>query len=202
MPNDNFDFNVDDLLSAEGVDFDSRFDFNLDNILADKNFLNPDFFDVQEFNLPSTTKTIGGRFPYNEKLHNLIITKGKWKFTIDNTIGDVPFDVIKDTLVAYSNREGAQFKRYEILDHKYFPERNQSELIVNVIDNPIPLAVIWGAVAVATLITGAIAIDSILVDVSKFVDDIGSSPLVIGILLIFLVPILISGGKFLKGKGK
>lgn len=159
------------------------------------------FEDKFSFTEPETTKTIAGTFPYLEKLQHKVITKGKWKLTIQNPIGDVPFETIRDSVMTYSERDGAKIKRYEIIDYIFFPERNEAEIIINVLDNPIPLFVIWGAVALAVMITGAIATNSVLVDITKIVDDIGTSPLVIGVLLIFLIPVLITGGKFIK-KGK
>lgn len=122
------------------------------------------------------------------------LSKGKYIFTIGKPAGTVTDlkELLKDSIVV-----DGQLKDFEIYDLKYDFQNDKLQLFVNIIDNPIPILVIWGAVAIAVMITGAITTHSILESITPIVDVV-TSPLGYGILLIFLIPIIMP--LFKKGK--
>lgn len=129
---------------------------------------------------------------------SLQLTKGSYRLKIGNPTGTITGfrDKIQDFVVVDSMEKGFKvFKlKYSIMEDKLF-------VSITIKDNPIPVLVIWGAVAIAVMITGAITMGSVLEDITPIatpivetisqLPKIVNSPLGYGIILIFLLPLLL-----------
>lgn len=125
--------------------------------------------------------------PVVSKYDGVLLTKGKYKLTIANPTGKIDnFGSYADT-IDFVDYDGVfQSKRYVVSGSKYDAVNDKLIIWIEILENPIPIFVIWGAVAIAVMITGAITTDSILEDVEKIVDK----PISWGIMLIFLLPVI------------
>jgi hypothetical protein len=148
--------------------------------------------------IPADATSTKQGFEISENIDKgMLLSKGRYIFTIGKPAGTITDlkELLKDSIVV-----DGELKDFEIYDLKYNFQNDKLQLFVNIIDNPIPILVIWGAVAIAVMITGAITTSSILEDITPIVDVV-TSPIGYGILLIFLIPIIIPLLKQLK-KGK
>ena len=129
-------------------------------------------------------------YSYDEKLSDVVLSKGAYRLKIGNPSGDISdFSPSSNWVnVAGINKEFSVDKiRYDYQEDKLYVD-------IDIKDNPIPAVVIWGAVIIAVSITGALTVNSILEDITPLT----KSPFTIGIMLIFLIPVVISLIKVLK----
>jgi heme exporter protein D len=135
---------------------------------------------------------------------DLLITKGKWRLTIGRPAGVTPTTWNKSTqYFAYIDTDGQyQQKPYTVEGVTYDAVNDKLLVDINIIENPIPLFIVWGAVAVVVLVVGAITAKSILESVTKLAEDVtndaivkpvtklGTQPIVWAVVAIFLLPVV------------
>ncbi len=128
----------------------------------------------------------------------LTILKGTYKATVGKPRGAIttPF-VGREDFCQYVDENGIlQSKRFSVDSITYLAETDKLEVVFTVIENPIPLFILWGAVAVIVLTVGAMSVNSVLEKIEPVVsgavvtpiDRLGKEPLAWGILLVFLIP--------------
>lgn len=164
-----------------------------------------DFGDLHNVFFPSdnTSTNVSNRRIDTSKLpKDLTITKGKYRFKIGNPTGTMPtgFTQKQDIVMFIDEQGNFKEKAYTVDAVRYDAVDNKLYVDVDVLENPIPLFIIWGAVAAVVMIVGAITADSILEDVSSLTDnavvepvkELGKQPIVWAVLAIFLIPVLLS----------
>ena len=129
-------------------------------------------------------------------LQDFVLTKGTYNFYIDQAVdfsGGLPTKEM--TVSFYDEHYIVHNKRFAIQSGKYNVDTKQLILKVDIIDNPIPLFVIWAACAAALMIVGAVTFDSVVTDVEKLSNSptgIAFSLTAIGVVILLLVPVLSS----------
>ena len=150
-----------------------------EDIYKDWDFNKPDDTIVNQ-NLSIDTSNIDPDF---------LITKGRWKFYIKNpnTFDTNSFDRFASVIPVTNNDGTITEKRYVIESMKYNVSQNSLVVQINIIDNPIPLILVYAAIGAIILAAGAISINSILTHVEKIID----APIIWPIALIILFPMVL-----------
>jgi len=125
----------------------------------------------------------------------LLLTVGKWKFTIGKPIGPLNnFTPISKQVAFLDDNNDFQMKAYTVEAVSYNPISNKLEVTVDIHENPIPLFIIYGAVIGIASIVAAMSIDSVLEKVEQVITsvpkELGKSPFAWAIVLIFLIPVV------------
>ena len=125
----------------------------------------------------------------------LMLTVGKWKFTIGKPAGPINnFTMVNDQVAFLDDNDDFQMKSYTIEAVSYNPISDKLEVTVDIHENPIPLFIIYGAVIGITAIVAAMSVDSILEKVEQVVTsvpkELGKSPFAWAIVAIFLIPVV------------
>jgi hypothetical protein len=110
---------------------------------------------------------------------DITLTKGRYVFTVGKPVKFTEvFGGQKGVVDVYDHDAGGTVqKRFKVTSLVYDVQNDTLAIGVNIIDNPIPIAVIWGAVAVICLITGAVTVNSVLENVERIGNLVFESPM-------------------------
>lgn len=168
-------------------DIFDQFITNIDDIRFDENgIMRPDVTQVAAFS---------GYIDKNVD-SAVLLTKGWYRFTIGNPVSFEKSMNVIDGVMPVDDGTGEYVdKRYSVGNLRYDVIQDEMYVDVHVVDNPIPLILVWGAVAVALAVAGALAANSVLRSVEKIttpVFDFFKSPvgiiLMVGVLALMILP--------------
>lgn len=172
--------------------------YNFDDFYIDPNDPILDWTNIYDFDPGDLTQTpdvlrTGEVFPVKLPNSQFMMTKGRWKLFISNPANATTvFERVVDS-VSVVGEFGPEVKDYVIEKTVLDLENNMLEVTINIIHNPIPILIIYGAIAGILAIIGSITINSVLTKIEKVTEpvfDIVSKPMVWAIIAIFLLPIL------------
>jgi hypothetical protein len=127
---------------------------------------------------------------------DVTLSKGWYRFTIKNPVSfNASLDVVNGVMPVDDGTGNVVNKRYTVQNLSYSVVENRMFVDVHVIDNPIPLFIVWGAVAVALAVAGALAVNSVLESIEQItapVFNFLTSPVgiiaIIGVLALLILP--------------
>lgn len=139
---------------------------------------------------------------------DIVIDSGQWKFTIARPAGDLSRQwKPKDDLIQYFDEQKMEFVQYSYSVDRliYRAEDDELDVYITMKANSPALYLVYAAVVVVIGVVVSLTARSVLKSVEKVVDtgvqtvkQLETSPLVWGILALFLIPVLISGYKTVK----
>jgi hypothetical protein len=122
---------------------------------------------------------------------NMTITKGRYRFFVSNpSTLDFDFEPIAHSV----NVDGTQ-KRFIVEGINYDLLTNEMVVTVNIIDNPIPLILIYAAVFAIIAAVGAVSVNSILTHIEKILDAPVIWPIVLIVGSAILIPLITAMNK-------
>jgi hypothetical protein len=131
----------------------------------------------------STGTKAAQKYPIHSKIGDgLRMVKGRYRLTVENVSPNADFSDF-DGLGATVPVDGVE-KKYTIDRISYDVGGSTLLIDITIIDNPIPLFVLWGAIAITVAIIGALSVNSVLTKV----ETLANSPAGKGIVMIFLIP--------------
>ena len=162
-------------------------------------------FDDIDFSQPINNTYVSNDAFWKSNVNNdLILSTGKYKLTIGNPTGNVnEIEKSFSGVAAFVDNDGQIYnKNYDIYKWDYDVQKNKLYLYLDLKQNPIPIFILYGAIAITLMVAGAISVNSVLEHVEKLSDNVTSnllsSPVIWAIVAIFLIPVLISGYKVVK----
>jgi len=154
---------------------------------------------------PADVTNVNGLYLDNKLKESFTLTKGSWRLTIKNPVG-MPGEITdKITDFVLLLDESGEFKQKQFtLDRtKYEAINNKLIVDITIIDNPIPVAVIYGAVILISVIAIAVGTNSVLESVEEITVGSGgllNHPAVWLILLAIALPAITVFYKTVKRK--
>lgn len=163
------------------------------------------FFDKDDFDFingglgvynPIDHTKVMNNFLMDKGLDGISLTVGEWRLHITNPNNKASAGIhtsIKDTVKVIDPVKGVVDKKYEIVGVEYDLVGEMIYVDIKIYQNPIPILLIYGAIAVGLTVIGAMALNSILVKVEQLftettglLNSTGSKM----IILVFLIPLL------------
>lgn len=116
----------------------------------------------------------------------LTITKGRYRFYISNP-GILSDDFTP--IAHYVSVDGVQ-KRFTVEGLTFDVVNNELVATVNIIDNPIPLIIIWAGIFAICAAVGAISANSVLTHVEKIIETPIIWPIVAIVGAVLVIPLI------------
>lgn len=146
----------------------------------------PNPSDATQVNIPSGVD--GDSF-----MTDTLIRKGRYRLVVRNPESDVFVNDPISTVAGFVDESGNyQSKAIRIDSIKVDLLANRAVVDITVLENPIPLIAVWGAVFVACAIAGALATNSIIESVEVLLDKPISWLIVILVGFVLLAPFIVS----------
>lgn len=142
--------------------------------------------DATQVNIPSGSD--GQSF-----MTDTMIRKGRYRLVIRNPESDVFVNDPIHTEATFMDSSGTQrFKALRIDRIKVDLVDNKAVVDITVLENPIPLIAVWGAVFVACAIVGALSATSVIESVESLLDKPISWLIVVIVGFVLLTPFVTS----------